>query len=347
MATTFNKIYRKVANNGNSNDYQLVSMVGADGIPVDIMKGASASSNGMGGLMPNYSGHDGALLRGDGSYRILSVYTNPNSSSGLELYTKSDKSDKIVLPVLNEYTIRNNSLTNSDKALIGYEANDVLQKLPNGYELSYDRAKMVYHVWGLDDTNYRNKNEYNNMLTETDANSGGSSKILKLNFVNNYYTQSNPFFYPFAELNDDGSGYKRTDIRTVKSEGRDVYPLSPYVHNTYNGMNVCGIKFNLDGLYGIYIRYWYRSHANHRRVSINPYFNGKEHPCYRGSLTTLIPARELISKLFFHNFKKGETFDITAFPVDTCSSTNFVQMGIADVMIYAIKWHGQVSLVEK
>ena len=232
-------------------------------------------------------------------------------------------------------------MTNTDKALIGYEANDELQKLPNGYELSYDRAKMVYHVWGLDATNYRNSSEYNNMQDES------GTKILKLNFVNNYYTQSNPFFYPFAELNDDGSGYKRTDIRTVKSEGKDVYPLSPYVHNTYNGMNVCGIKFNIDGLYGINIRYWYRSHANHRRVSINPYFNGIGHPCYLGALTTMYTARELISKLFFHNFKKGETFDITAFPVDPCNSTSFVQMGIADVMIYAIKWHGQVNLVEK
>lgn len=341
MATTFNKIYRKVANNGNSNDYQLVSMLGADGIPVDIMKGAFSSSDGVGGLIPNYTGHGSDLLRGDGRYRLLSVYANPNSSSGLELYTKSDKSDKVVLPVLNEYTIRNTDLTNTDKALIGYEANDELQKLPNGYELSYDRAKMVYHVWGLDATNYRNSSEYNNMQDES------GTKMLKLNFVNNYYTQSNPFFYPFAELNDDGSGYKRTYIRTVKSEGKDVYPLSPYVHNTYNGMNVCGIKFNLDGLYGIYIRYWYRSQANHRRVSINPYFNGKEHPCYRGSLTTMNPYRELISKLFFHNFKKGETFDITAFPEDTCSSTSYVQMSVADVMIYAIKWHGQVNLIEK
>lgn len=347
MATTFNKIYRKVANNGNSNDYQLVSMLGADGIPVDIMKGATSSSDGVGGLIPNYTGHGSDLLRGDGSYRLLSVYTNPNSSSGLELYTKRDKSDKVVLPVLNEYTIRNTDLTNTDKALIGYEANDELQKLPNGYELSYDRAKMVYHVWGLNGDNYRNQNEYKNMLPETDVNSDSTSKILKLNFVNNTYTQSKPFFYPFAELDDNGSGYKRTDIRTVKSEGKDVYPLSPYVHNTYNGMNVCGIKFNLDGLYGIYIRYWYRSHANHRRVSINPYFNGQEHPCYRGALTTMITARELISKLFFHNFKKGETFDITAFPVDPCNSTSFVQMSIADVMIYAIKWHGQVNLVEK
>lgn len=347
MATTFNKIYRKVANNGNSNDYQLVSMIGSDGVPVDIMQGATASGDGVGGLMPRYEGHSNDLLRGDATYRPLSIETNPDINNGLELYTKNDKRDKIVLPVLNEYTIRSTKLTNSQKALIGYEANEELKKLPNGYDITYDRAKMVYHVWGVGSSNYRDQNEYKNFLDEEDGNDGTISKIFKLHFVNNNYTQANPFFYPFAEVDHDGTGYKRTDIRTVKSEGSSVYPVSPYIRNTYNGMNVCGVKFNIDGLYAIYIRYWYRSYQNHRRISVNPWFNDVQRACYRDSVCTMNNAREFNTKLLFHNFKKGETFNIGVHPEDTCSSTNYVEMSIADIMIYAIKWHGQVSLTEK
>ena len=41
MATTFNKIYRKVANNGNSNDYQLVSMIEATMLIIFPLYGCS------------------------------------------------------------------------------------------------------------------------------------------------------------------------------------------------------------------------------------------------------------------------------------------------------------------
>ena len=34
----FNKVYKKVANNGNSSDYALVGQVGVDGNPLDIYK---------------------------------------------------------------------------------------------------------------------------------------------------------------------------------------------------------------------------------------------------------------------------------------------------------------------
>ena len=43
--STFNKIYKKVANNGDSNDYQVVGQVGVNGVPLDIMKGASSSAD--------------------------------------------------------------------------------------------------------------------------------------------------------------------------------------------------------------------------------------------------------------------------------------------------------------
>lgn len=34
----FNKVYKKVANNGNDSDYQLVGQLGVDGTPLDVYK---------------------------------------------------------------------------------------------------------------------------------------------------------------------------------------------------------------------------------------------------------------------------------------------------------------------
>lgn len=348
MATTFNKIYKKVANNGDSNDYQLISNVGSGGVPITVMQGATESSDGVGGLMPSVSNdHNYTLLRGDGTYRDLNIYTNNDYNTGLVISSGSPNDIKTVIPVLDEYTIRDdNMLVNyTRKCMIGYEAYNDLLDLPNGYEVTYDRSKLVYHVWGLNESNYKDQAEYNNMLSEEDSNTDTTSKMIKLNFVNNSYTQDNPFFYPFAELSD--GGYKRTDIRTVKYYGEDKYPLEAYVKQKYNGMNICGIRFNIPGLYAIFVRYWYRSHNNHRRVSLNPWFNGIQHPCYRNGFSTMITARELTSELFFHYFKEGETFDLGVHPIDPCSSSNFVQFSIADLVIYAIKWNGQFNIIEK
>ena len=37
MADIINKFYRKVANNGNDNDYELVGEIGVEGVPLNIM----------------------------------------------------------------------------------------------------------------------------------------------------------------------------------------------------------------------------------------------------------------------------------------------------------------------
>ena len=52
MANTFRKIYKKTGSTGTSSDYQLVGNVGVDGVELDLMKGASSSSDGEIGLVP-------------------------------------------------------------------------------------------------------------------------------------------------------------------------------------------------------------------------------------------------------------------------------------------------------
>ena len=69
--STFNKIYKKVANNGNSNDYQQVGTVGVNGVNLDIMKGANSSSAGEIGLVPKPSaGASNRYLRSDGTWSV-------------------------------------------------------------------------------------------------------------------------------------------------------------------------------------------------------------------------------------------------------------------------------------
>ena len=72
MANTFRKIYKKTVNSGSSGDYQLVGNVGVNGVELDIMKGASSSSNGEIGLVPKpTSGQENYILTGDGLWKNI------------------------------------------------------------------------------------------------------------------------------------------------------------------------------------------------------------------------------------------------------------------------------------
>ena len=46
MADIINKFYRKIANNGNDSDYELVGTIGVNGIELDILQGCTESANG-------------------------------------------------------------------------------------------------------------------------------------------------------------------------------------------------------------------------------------------------------------------------------------------------------------
>ena len=67
MTNTFRKIYKKTGSTGTSTDYELTGVVGVNGVELDIMKGASRSSDGEIGLVPKpTSGQEDYLLTGGG-----------------------------------------------------------------------------------------------------------------------------------------------------------------------------------------------------------------------------------------------------------------------------------------
>lgn len=69
MEKTFRKIYRRVAHNGNDDDYELVATIGVDGVELDVMKGATEETDGEIGLVPKpFSSDYGNYLCSDGTY---------------------------------------------------------------------------------------------------------------------------------------------------------------------------------------------------------------------------------------------------------------------------------------
>ena len=86
MANTFRKIYKKTGNSGSSSDYQLVGNIGVNGVELDIMKGASSSTDGELGLVPKpIKGQEKNLLTGGGTFLdIDNILGNSNTISKLD-----------------------------------------------------------------------------------------------------------------------------------------------------------------------------------------------------------------------------------------------------------------------
>ena len=80
MANTFRKVYKKTGNSGNDSDYKLISNVGVNGVDLDIMKGATSSTDGELGLVPKpLKGQENFILTGGGTFdSIGNILNNTN-----------------------------------------------------------------------------------------------------------------------------------------------------------------------------------------------------------------------------------------------------------------------------
>lgn len=350
MATTFNKIYRKVANNGNSNDYQLVSMIGSDGVPVDIMKGATPTSDGVGGLMPTPTSTECGLLTNRGTYDDGSIFdvNVENNDDNVNLYMLKDKSDKIQIPSIITSASNGNSI-----GLMPKETKTELDKLPNGYNLGYDRAKIVYHSWNPSEKNYNsNYGEANTFKAEEDYN-GTSVRMCRYDLKGNTSSQSNPWLYPIFDIPGSTIRSRRYQISNY---GTKVYPChtvldseqwAAYIGNKNYYVDTSKLVFDIPGLYAVYSRFWVRStNTTMKRMSLCPYINGTDAPRYRGNYCSYQGYSVFHTNVFFQYFNQNDTLSFGVFPEDSVSDSAYVSFAFADVAIYIISWDGQLSLTK-
>lgn len=88
MANTFRKLQKRIENEDGSYTYVPLSYIGVGDVPLDIMKGASSSSDGEIGLVPKPTqGQEEYYLKGNGQWSPL----NSSSSSSAGLMSTEDK----------------------------------------------------------------------------------------------------------------------------------------------------------------------------------------------------------------------------------------------------------------
>ena len=131
MADIINKFYRKVANNGNDSDYELVGTIGVNGIELDILQGCTESANGQQGLVPAPSaGYQNRILTGDATWKTINTLlsnsgliknnlTTTASGSVLDAYQGKVLNDKItstnstVSSLNSKLTTANNNISSN------------------------------------------------------------------------------------------------------------------------------------------------------------------------------------------------------------------------------------------
>ena len=131
MADIINKFYRKIANNGNDSDYELVGTIGVDGVELAILRGCSADASGQQGLVPApASGYQDRILTGDAAWKTINTLlsnsgliknnlTTTASGSVLDAYQGKVLSDKIastnstVSSLNSKLTTANNNISSN------------------------------------------------------------------------------------------------------------------------------------------------------------------------------------------------------------------------------------------
>ena len=116
MADIINKFYRKIANNGNDSDYELIGTIGVNGIELAVLRGCSASTNGQQGLVPApASGYQNRILTGDATWKTVNTLL---SNSGMIKNNLTTASSGLILDayqgkVLNDKITSTNSTVSS------------------------------------------------------------------------------------------------------------------------------------------------------------------------------------------------------------------------------------------
>ena len=116
MADIINKFYRKIANNGNDSDYELIGTIGVNGIELAVMQGSTGDSAGQQGLVPApASGYQNRILTGDATWKTINTLLSNSGMIKNNLTTTASGSilDAYQGKVLNDKIASTNSTVSS------------------------------------------------------------------------------------------------------------------------------------------------------------------------------------------------------------------------------------------
>lgn len=176
----FNKVYKKIANNGNISDYALVGQVGVDGTPLAEYKYNGSSGSGTFGLVPSLNSNgDEYFLTGE-SWRPFGGFEPWMYTSDEQLYSVlfGGKNKLFSIPI-------NPSDGAAPMGLLNSETKEKLNALPDGVGIDYefnglnDNA-MVIHGYGNDAVSSSRYNQPINLPAFTNYGVLNDSYVTKL-----------------------------------------------------------------------------------------------------------------------------------------------------------------------
>ena len=235
--STFNKIYKKVANNGNASDYALVGQVGVDGTPLAEYKYDGSSGVGTFGLVPSLNTNgDEYFLTGE-SWRPFRGFEEWMTQDYEQLYAVSlgGLSKLFSIPI-------NPSAGAAPMGLLNSQTKEKLNALPEGVGIDYEfndlaNSAMVIHSYGNAEVSSTRYKQALNLPAFTSYNVLNDSYVTKLS--NNQIRFKKNGLY-MVELRYSVKGSEKTAKMDICPyiNGKSVRMLAittgnEYVLNTY------------------------------------------------------------------------------------------------------------------
>ena len=186
MSTVINKFYRKIANNGNDGDYELVGTIGVNGIELGVMQGATGDSAGQQGLVPApAAGYQNRILTGDATWKTVNTLL---SNSGM---------------------IKNNLTTTSAGSLLdAYQGKVLNDKIAStDSTVSSLNSKLTTANNNISSNTSKINTANSNISSVTSRVSSLESKVNKLDFSNIVPLHTSEHGSTFSFTNSRTSGY--------------------------------------------------------------------------------------------------------------------------------------------
>lgn len=292
----FNKVYKKVANNGNDSDYALVGQVGVDGNPLDIYKLNQDPTKNAPGLIPSLNKKVTDLANSTDTSDTSRYFLGTGGWHYIGNVSNYDDDDAFYMDFDEYYALTDSSAyctphsttiipSNGSEKLNVLSVNDFMkiELLHYGYGISYSNGRRIAHGWS------------NASVT----------------CVRNTSTVNIPAFTTFQALNDGFNNY----TYAIKNSNNQI-------------------KLTLDGLYYVELRYSVKSVESWGRIDICPYINGKAQRFLATQGSNGIGTGAIACfHSFFIDVAENSTLDFRVTAVDDEVST---KVAVADVMVSLI-----------